>query len=51
MSTSPNRGTVIGVWFTVLAVIAGTGAVGGVPVTTGTRALLLWRVSCRRRSC
>jgi hypothetical protein len=40
MSKSPSRGTIIGVWFTVLAVVAGAGAVGGVSITMGTRALL-----------
>jgi hypothetical protein len=44
MSKSPSRGTIIGVWFTVLAVVAGAGAVGGVSITMGTRALLL--VAC-----
>jgi hypothetical protein len=44
MSKSPSRGTVIGVWFTALAVVAGAGAVGGVSITMGTRALLL--VAC-----
>jgi hypothetical protein len=44
MSKAPNRGTIIGVWFAVLASIAGAGAVGGVSITMGTRALLL--VAC-----
>ena len=38
MSKSPSR-AIIGVWFTV-AVVAGAGAVGGVSITMGTRALL-----------
>jgi hypothetical protein len=44
MSKSPSRVTIIGVWFTVLAVVAGAGAVGGVSITMETRALLL--VAC-----
>ena len=44
MSKALNRGTIIGVWFAVLAVVVGTGAVGGVSITMGTRALLL--VAC-----
>jgi hypothetical protein len=44
MSTAPNRDTIIGVWFAVLASVAGAGAVGGVSITMGTRALLL--VAC-----
>jgi hypothetical protein len=44
MSNALNRGTIIGVWFAVLAVVAGGGAVGGVSSTVGTRALLL--VAC-----
>jgi hypothetical protein len=44
MSNSLNRGTVIGVWSTVIAVLAGAEAVAGVSITTGTRALLL--VAC-----
>jgi hypothetical protein len=39
-----NRGTIIGVWFAVLAVFVGAGAVAGVSITMGTRALLL--VAC-----
>jgi hypothetical protein len=44
MSNPPNRGTIIGVWFAVLAVVAGADAVGGGSITMGTRALLL--VAC-----
>jgi hypothetical protein len=44
MSNSQNRGTIIGVWFAVLAAVAGAGAVGGASITLGTRALLL--VAC-----
>jgi hypothetical protein len=44
MSKAMNRGTIIGVWFAVLAVVAGAGAVGGVSLTMGTRTLLL--VAC-----
>jgi hypothetical protein len=44
MSNAPNRGTLIGVWFAVLALVVGAGAVGGVSITMGTRALLL--VAC-----
>jgi hypothetical protein len=44
MSNAPNRGTIIGVWFAVLAVVAGAGAVGGAAITMGTPALLL--VAC-----
>ena len=44
MSKAPSRGTIIGVWFAVLAVVAGAGAVGGASITMGTRALLL--VAC-----
>jgi hypothetical protein len=43
MSNAPNRGTIIVVWFAVF-VVAGAGAVGGVSITMGTRALLL--VAC-----
>jgi hypothetical protein len=44
MSNAPNRGTISGVWFAVLAAVAGAGAVGGVSIPMGTRALLL--VAC-----
>jgi hypothetical protein len=44
MSNALNRGTIIGVWFAVLAVVAAAGAVGGVSSTMGTRALSL--VAC-----
>ena len=44
MSKAPNRGAFIGVWFVVIAAVAGAGAVGGVSITMGTRALLL--VAC-----
>jgi hypothetical protein len=44
MSNSLNRGAVIGVWFAVIAVLAGAGAVEGVSIMMGTRALLL--VAC-----
>jgi multisubunit Na+/H+ antiporter MnhG subunit len=44
MSNAPNRHTIIGVWFAILAVVAGAGAFGGVSITMGTRALLL--VAC-----
>ena len=40
MSKALNRGTIIGVWFAVLAVVAGADAVGGVSITMGTRTLL-----------
>ena len=40
MSNAPNRGTIIGVWFAVLASVAGAGAVGGASITLGARALL-----------
>ena len=39
--SAANRATIIGVWFAVLAALAGGGAVGGVSITMGTRALLL----------
>ncbi len=39
-----NRGTPIGVWFAVLATVAGGGALGGVSITISTGALLL--VAC-----
>ena len=44
MSNAPSRGTIIGVWFAVLAVVAGAGAVGSPSITLGTRALVL--VAC-----
>jgi hypothetical protein len=44
MSNAPNRGTIIGVWFAVLAVVVDAGAFGGVSITMGTYALLL--VAC-----
>ena len=44
MSNTPNRGTIIGIWFAVLAAVAGAGAVGGVSITMGTHTLLL--VAC-----
>jgi hypothetical protein len=44
MPKAPSRGTIIGVWFAVLAVVAGAGAIGGASPTIWTRALVL--VAC-----
>jgi hypothetical protein len=44
MSNAPNRDRIIGVWFSILAAVAGGSAVGGLSIMLGTRALLL--VAC-----
>ena len=44
MSGSLNRRAVIGVWFGVLAAVAGAGALSGGSITFGTGAL--WLFAC-----
>ena len=44
MSGSLNRRAVIGVWFGVLAAVAGAGALSGGSITLGTGAL--WLFAC-----
>lgn len=44
MASSINRRTVIGAWLGVLVVVAGAGALSGVPVTMATSAL--WLLAC-----
>jgi hypothetical protein len=44
MSGSMNRRAIIGVWFGVLAAVAGAGALSGGSITLGTGAL--WLFAC-----